>query len=151
MITKMKSYVRMTMFPMVIFVLTITAMKFGPVTPSFMENRAEASMLKPPEDLSSGIFSAIRDWRTSTIIRTSLTYDPSQFYKMSDRDLRKLFGEPSLNRREGQMRMIQYVHEGCVADFYYKAGKEQTISHYEIRRLQGTPTSDCLSDLLHHL
>ena len=145
----------MTMYPMVIFVLFISFLKFGPFTPSVMDNRAEAAMTGAPnyqkEAFSLGIFSAVKDWRQSKIIRTSLNYDPALFYDLNDTDIRKLFGEPSLSRHEGKARMIQYTYQGCVADFYYMSGTDQKISHYEIRQLKHNQASNCLSAILNHL
>lgn len=143
----------MTMYPMVIFVILITAIKLGSFMPSVSENEAQASMLSHDykSDYSVGLFSAIKDWRQSKIIRTSLNYNPELFYELSSHDIRKLFGTPSLNRQDGQARMIQYTYEGCVADFYFLANERQQISHYEIRQLDHNEASNCLSEILTNL
>lgn len=144
------------MVHMVIFALIIAFMKFGPATPSFMENTAQASMagtmnLNDSGNKSPHIFSAIQNWRQSKIIRTSLGYNPDLFYDLSDNEIRNLFGEPTLVRQDGHARMIQYTHQGCAADFYYMLGKNTKISHYEIRQLGDNTAADCLSELLLNL
>ena len=141
------------MYPMVIFVILITVIKLGSFMPSVSQNEAQASTLVPDykSDYSIGIFSAIKDWRQSKIIRTSLNYDPELFYGLSSHDIRKLFGTPSLNRQDGNARMIQYTYKGCVADFYYLANESQRISHYEIRQLDNNHASDCLTEILTNL
>lgn len=148
-----KAFIKMTMFPMVIFVLAITAFKFGPVSHTLMENSAEASMKAPdqPSDISKGIFAGMSEWRQAKIVRTSLNYDPSLFYKLTDADIRHVFGTPSLTRREGNARMIQYTYNDCVADFYYTVGSDAKISHYEIRQLKGNQAPDCLTEIVNNL
>ncbi len=153
MFMKNKYLFKMTMYPMVIFVLLITVLKVGSMLPVLTENSAQASMNVPnyKDEYSLGLFSAIKDWRQSKIIRSSLGYNPEVFYELSAHDIRKLFGTPSLNRQDGQARMIQYTHNNCVADFYYLSGDVQKISHYEIRQLENNQASDCLIEILNNL
>ena len=81
--------------------------------------------------------------------------EPGRLKGQSEADLRSLFGEPRMLRRDGPARVWQYVVETCYLDvFLYEekdaGGVSVLVRHFEIRnRGEHSPsTRACLSAIV---
>ena len=81
--------------------------------------------------------------------------EPGRLKGRSEADLRAIFGEPPMLRRDGPARVWQYAVEGCFLDLFLYEEKEGSgvsvlVRHFEIRnRGEHSPsTRACLSAIV---
>lgn len=140
---------KIAMLPMAIFILGLLLVKMGLLGQSTMHNPALASMgvISVPVDqefvFSPNLLETVHVWRHSKIQRSKIYYNPDLVMTMTSSDIVSLLGQPSLVRHEGDARMMQYISDNCIADFYYIDGQSRNIEYFEVRdRYQDISLSD---------
>ena len=124
---------------MAVFILVLLLMKTSLLGQYSLQNPAWASIgLNVPNHKDAIIFSAnpletVHIWRRAKIQRSKIYYNPDMVTSMTSNEVEELLGTPDLVRFEGDARMLQYVSDSCIADFYYVDGDANKIAYFEIR------------------
>ena len=130
---------KIAILPMALFLLALLLMKTSLLGEYSLQNPALASIgINVPAHKDQIIFSAnpletVHVWRRAKIQRSKIYYNPEMVTSMTSNEVEELLGTPDLVRFEGDARMLQYVSDNCIADFYYVDGNANEIAYFEIR------------------
>ena len=140
---------KIAILPMAIFICALLLMKTGLLGQNRMQNPALASIgISGSVHTQNMVFSpnileTVHVWRHSKIQRSKIYYNPDLITSMTTADITSLLGQPNLVRHEGDTRMMQYISDDCIADFYYIDGQSDQIKYFEVRdRYQNISLSD---------
>lgn len=144
-----------TLIPLLTFVLFLLLIKTGLFGGTKIENPAYAaamsvSQIEPSAGHNVSMMNRFKGWNEARLIKARIHSDERVIYSLRDDELRKVFGVPSLERKDGLARMVQYVTASCVADFYYQEGSDHKIRYFELRPVDAAmnDSSACMRQLL---
>lgn len=98
------------------------------VTRSLIDSNAEAATNATDVERRS-LFDIIKHRRYVDDLYNSVSQNPGKLKNLVAADFRKMFDEPELKRREGNLTIWQYRSDRCVLDIYFKDNSKKPFDY----------------------